>query len=180
MRIKLMLAFKTTLVIVVLGILTFKTLGTGYCYIKTPTNKGEANEVIKFCSKGNLWFSEVYSKSLAKIYEKYPDELHNETSATMLLNYYVKTNPLQKLDRIETLTNIIADDSWDNEKRFLFILEGGFLEENVPVDFRQKVFNKIHQRYKKKIINDTQTEESIKKISLEDIEFLHKKINKIK
>lgn len=115
---KFFLKFLALLLIIVIGFLLYKAIGVSYCYIKTPETKEEANKVISFCSDRDLFFYDMYSEALANIYVKYPDKLQNENSASMLISHYIKHNPQQHLDKIEKLTNIITDDTWNQEKRF--------------------------------------------------------------
>lgn len=174
---KFFLGLGGLLAISIVSVLLYKAIGTSYCYIKTPSTKEQANKVINFCSSGNLFFYDFYSESLAKIYKNYPDKMQNEASASMVISYYIKNNPTQHLDKIENLTKIITDDTWNKEKRFLFVLEGGYFEDNLPLDFRRKTFNKIYEKYKSLIPEEKDVEPAIKKMSLQDMEFLHDKLN---
>lgn len=60
------------------------------------------------------------------------------------------------------------------------MLEGGYFEESLSLDFRRKTFNKIYLKYKDIIEKDKKTEPAIKKMALQDIEFLHSKLNNAK
>lgn len=165
------------LLVILISLVIYKAIGTSYCYIKTPDTKEEANKVIDFCSNGNLFFYDLYSESLANIFKKYPDKLQNENSASMLITYYIKNNPTQHLKQIENLTNVITEDTWNQEKRFLFVLEGGYFEDNLPLEFRRKTFNTIYEKYKNIIENDKTAEKAMKKMALQDMDFLHSKLN---
>lgn len=164
------------LIVVTLPILGFKVIGTSYCYIKTPQTKQEADDMIEFCGGGGLFFDVFLSKSRTNIYENYPDNFQNKASATEIISYYTKNNPLQHLNRIEFLTNVITDESWNKKNYFYFLLDADFFENNLPLEFRQKVFKKIYEKYYPIILKNNELSERDKKFNLDNMNKLKSKL----
>lgn len=158
-------------------ILGFKVLGTSYCYIKTPETKEEANQLISFCGRSDLLFDIFFSKARTNIYENYPNEFQNEASATYIISYYSKNELLKHLDRIEILTEIITDDVWKKEKKFYFILDDDFFENNLPLEFCKKVFNKIYTKYYPIILNDKELTNKDKDLEIKHLNKIKEKLN---